>query len=315
MKKILLTGATGFVGRALTQQLLEQNFHVTVLVRQYNASLPQLITQIEIGDLSTLPDNLPQLQAIDVVIHVAARAHIMHEMENNPLSLFRKINTAPTLKLAIEAKKWGVKRFIFISSIKVNGESSPLNSPFTSDINQPPDDPYALSKYEAEQGLLSLSHNSDMQVVIIRPPLVYGPGVKANFSALIRWTKKGTPLPLGTIHNQRSFIALDNLTHFILHCIDHPKASNEIFLISDGEDISTTQLLQKIAHAFHQPPRLIPIPMSWMIFMAQLIGQQAIAVRLFGSMQADISKAKNLLDWQAIVSMDAQLKKIVEESN
>ncbi len=312
MKKILVTGATGFIGQAVVKKLLALAFSVSAAVRSVSPALPNSLTQIEIGDLASLPEDNSFLQGIDVVIHIAARAHIMNETESEPLAEFRKINTTATLNLAVQAAEAGVKRFIFISSIKVNGESTTRSLAFTSESTLIPTDPYALSKFEAEHGLLSLTKNTRMEVVIIRPPLVYGPGVKANFLTMINWVDTGIPLPLGAIHNKRSLIALDNLVSFICHCINHPKAGNEVFLISDGEDISTTQLLKKVAKALHKKSRLLPVPVRLMRIVARLIGKQAIASRLFDSLQINSAKARELLDWQPVVTMDEQLRKITE---
>lgn len=312
MKKILVTGATGFIGQAIIPELLARKFSVSAAVRHMTPALPDSVTQIEVGDFASLADNIPALQGIDVVIHLAARAHVMNETDSDPLTAFRKINTTATLKLATQAEKSGVKKFIFISSIKVNGETSLPDQPFTPEHTTPPTDPYGLSKYEAEHGLLSLAQSSKMQVVIIRPPLVYGPGVKANFAKLIKWINKGIPLPFGAIKNQRSFVALDNLVSFICHCILHPKATNEIFLIADNEDISTTRLLQKMTKAFGKKSLLFPFPTGLMRFAAQLINKPELANRLFDSLQVDSSKARDLLGWKPVVSMDEQLKKLAE---
>lgn len=311
MKRILVTGATGFVGRALVQELLTQKFSVIAGVRHLSPTLSA--PQIELGDLSSATDHSATLQNIDVVIHLAARAHIMQDTASDPLAEFRKTNTVGTLNLAIQAAaEAGVKRFIFISSIKVNGEMTTKETPFQTEITGAPTDPYALSKYEAEHGLMSLAKSSGLEVVIIRPPLVYGPGVKANFAIMIQWLLKGIPLPLGSIHNKRSLVALDNLVNFIILCVNHPKAANEVFLISDGEDLSTTQLLQKIARALQKKARLIPVPISWMRFAALLIGKQDVANRLFSSLLVDSFKARDLLGWQPVISMDQQLQKIAE---
>jgi nucleoside-diphosphate-sugar epimerase len=246
------------------------------------------------------------------VIHTAARVHIMDDSAADPLTEFRKVNTAGTLNLARQAADAGVKRFIFISSIKVNGEMTLVDQPFKPNDNYIPTDPYGLSKYEAEQGLLTIAKETGMEVVIIRPPLVYGPEVKANFSSMMKWINRGVPLPFGYINNQRSLVALDNLVDFIIHCIDHPKAVNEVFLISDGEDVSTSILLRKVAKAFGKKPKLIPVPVWLMTLAAKLIGKGDVATRLFGSLQVDSSKARELLGWKPVITMDEQLKKTAE---
>jgi nucleoside-diphosphate-sugar epimerase len=231
----------------------------------------------------------------------------MQDSSTNPLAEFRKTNVDGTLNLARQAEKSGASRFIFISSIKATGQLSPSQS-----IATPSTDPYGLSKYEAEQGLLELAKNSKMEVVIIRPPLVYGPNVKGNFLTLLKYIKKGLPLPLGSINNQRSLVALDNLVNFIRLCATHPKAADEIFLISDGEDVSTTELLIKIAKAFNKKPFLIPIPAATLSFIAKLFGKDAMVIRLLESLQVDNSKAIELIDWRPVISMDSQLKKIAD---
>lgn len=308
MTKVLVTGATGFIGKALVQSLAQQAFDVVAGVRQLNQAPSE--QQVKLGDLSSVTEYTGALKDIDVVIHLAARAHIMHDTASDPLAEFRKVNTAATLNLAVQAAEAGVKRFIFISSIKVNGEQTVPNSPFQEQVASPPNDPYALSKYEAEHGLMSLAHSSAMQVVIIRPPLVYGPGVKANFATLLDWLAREIPLPLGAIDNKRSLLALDNLLSFIMLCTTHPKAANETFLISDQADVSTTQLLQKILKALNKKTLLLPVPVSWMRFAAMLLGKQDIAGRLFTSLQVDSAKATDLLDWLPVTDMDKQLNKM-----
>ena len=311
----LVTGATGFVGRLLVGTLLNDGVDIVAAVRKKSDLLPDEAKQIEVGDFQAKTDWRVAIKSVSVVVHLAARVHVMQDNVLDPLAEFRKINTFATLNLAKQAAEAGVKRFIFISSIKVNGEMTELNKPFRSDDQFIPDDPYGLSKYEAEQGLLAIAKETGMEVVIIRPPLVYGPGVKANFSAMMKWVNKSVPLPLGAIHNQRSLVALDNLVDFIALCADReksPKAANQVFLISDGEDVSTTTLLQKVASAFDKKPRLIPVPVELMIFAAKLIGKGDVANRLFGSLQVDSSKARNLLGWKPVITMDEQLKKTVD---
>lgn len=316
--RILITGATGFVGCSLVERLSEEGCNITVLVRQLTSIFPKDVLQVAdcelknwlLNDLSFNGKMYQALHSIDVVIHLAARVHIMKDEASDPLREFRKVNRDASLTLAEMAAKIGVKRFIYLSSIGVNGDKS--SSPF-SELDEPlPHNDYAVSKYEAEHGLLNLAKQTGMEVVIIRPPLVYGPGVRANFASMMKWVNKDVPLPFGSIHNRRSLVALDNLVSFIIHCIEHPEAANEIFLISDDEDVSTPELLQKVAKSLGKQIRLIPVPVSWMAFAAKLIGKKAMANRLFGSSQVDISKAKNLLGWQPVITMNEQLKKTAD---
>ena len=307
---ILVTGATGFIGKSLLLNLVAKHFSVSALVRHSDADLPQSVTKIGVADITLVSDWRPILKNIEIIVYIAARAHIMNDDSLNPLAEFRKVNTEATLTLARQAAQAGVKRFVFISSIGVNGNNS--IQAYTELAIPNPQEPYAESKYEAEQGLLALAKETGMEVVIIRPPLVYGPGVKANFAAMIKWVNKGIPLPLGAVNNQRSFVALENLVSFITCCIEHPKAANEIFLISDGADVSTTELLRKVAHACGKKAWLLPVPVSLMTMAAKLIGKKEVANRLFGSLQVDSSKSRDLLAWKPVITMDEQLKKIAE---
>ena len=333
--KVFLTGATGFVGSALLNHLVTDKVYVTALIRNDSVDLPDGVRKVVV-DLSFLNGNgLPRrvaprndteeidchaplamtLKNIDVVVHTAARVHVMHDDASDPLLEFRKVNTQATLDLARMAAESGVKRFVFLSSIKVNGEFTRPGHPFLPEDNHIPTDPYGLSKYEAEQGLLEIAEETGIEVVIIRPPLVYGPGVKANFASMMKWINKGIPLTFGAIHNKRSLVALDNLVDFIALCTDRdklPNAAKEIFLISDGEDVSTTQLLEKVAQAFNKKSWLIPIPVFVMTFFAGLLGKKEVANRLFGSLQVDNSKARELLGWQPVTTMDEQLKKTAQ---
>lgn len=309
----MITGATGFVGRNLIERSLSGGYRVRMCSRKQDFDIPYDIELYLTGDISNNTEWYEAVQGVDVVIHTAARVHVMADSAVDPLTEFRSVNVAGTLNLAQQAAEAGVKRFIFISSIKVNGEETLLGSPFKEEGFLIPTDPYGLSKYEAEKCLLNLAKKTDMEVVIIRPPLVYGPGVKANFASMMKWINKGVPLPFGSIHNQRSFVALDNLVSFIIHCIDHPQVANEIFLISDGEDVSTTELLRKVAKAFGKKALLIPIPVWLMTSAAKLVGKSDVANRLFGSLQVDSSKARELLGWKPVITMDEQLKKIADE--
>ena len=248
------------------------------------------------------------LRGIDTVVHLAARVHVMNDASENPMAEFRRINVAGTLNLARQAAAAGVKRFVFISSVKVNGERTAPGRPFTETDAPNPQDAYGQSKHEAEQGLRLMAEDTGMEVVIIRPPLVYGPGVKANFAALMRAVQRGWPLPLGAVHNQRSLVALDNLVDFIVTCITHPKAANQTFLVSDGQDLSTTELVRGMAKAAGVPARLLPVPVWALQAAGALLGKGDAVQRLCGNLQVDISKARQLLGWVPPVSVEEGLK-------
>jgi nucleoside-diphosphate-sugar epimerase len=311
MTKIVLTGATGFVGASILTKLTEEG-QSPVIVRRLQSDTKKECDEIVVNAIDSQTNWMDYLRGCDVVIHCAARVHIMNDYSSDPLADFKEVNTFGTLNLARQAAISGIKRFIFLSSSKVNGELTEPNMPFCPGDEFVPSDPYSLSKYEAEQELLILAKETDMEVVIIRPPLVYGPGVRANFLLMMQWIQQGVPLPFGAVHNQRSLVALDNLVSFIIHCVNHPKAANEIFLISDGEDVSTTELCQKVAKAFGKKSLLLPVPVNWMNSMAKLVGKADVADRLFGSLQVDSSKARQLLGWQPVTTMDEQLKKTAE---
>lgn len=339
--KVVLTGATGFVGSALSNALLAGEHAVTALVRSQSTQLPEPVRQVVVGDLAdataspsgdehTQPRSHPDtdtetstsptalatvLTQTDVVIHVAARVHVMNDKSANPLAEFRRINTAATLALARQAADAGVKRFIFLSTVKVHGESTDERGPFSESDKCNPTDPYAISKWEAEQALMDLSRTTGMEVVIIRPPLIYGPGVKGNFASMLHWVNRGIPLPLGKAKNQRSLLALDNLVSFIGLCLDKPEAANQVYLLSDGEDVSTAELITKIADAQHKKARLLPVPVCFMQVVAGLLGKQAVVQRILGSLQIDSSKARYQLGWRPVVTLAKQLKKCVYSSN
>jgi nucleoside-diphosphate-sugar epimerase len=306
--RILLTGATGFLGSAFLQECLAKNMTCIVAVRSHSQALSPHVPQAVVGDLSATQDWSQALEGVDVVVHCAARAHVVKDAAHDPLAVYREANTHATLNLAKQAVQAGVKRFVFISSIGVNGNNT--QKPFSEDDEPHPHDPYSISKHEAEQGLKVIAQETGLEVVIIRPPLIYGANAPGNFGSLVRWIQKGVPLPLGAVHNQRSLVALDNLISFMQVCCVHPQAANETFLISDGEDVSTTELLRRVARAYHVHARLLPIPVSVMTFAAKLLGKGAVANRLFGNLQVDVSKARELLGWQPVVTMEAQLAKM-----
>jgi nucleoside-diphosphate-sugar epimerase len=305
--KLLVTGANGFVGKSLCSALHSQGKSVSIAIRANN-SLPEYVNAVKVGVIDGDTDWAEPLNGVDVVIHLAARVHVMNEVASDPLAEFRHVNVHGTLNLAQQAARAGVKRFIFISSVKVNGEQTELGKPFTEVAAANPQDDYGISKYEAEQGLKRIAEETGMEVVIIRPPLVYGVGVKSNFASMMRVVNRCIPLPLGAIHNKRSFVYVENLVSLILCCINHPAAANQTFLVSDGQDISTTELLRGCADALGVKPRLIPIPQKIVDVCATLIGKRDVAQRLCGNLQADISKARTLLGWTPPISVADGLK-------
>ena len=311
---ILLTGATGFLGNRLATTLHSNpDVDLSVAVRRHVVMPASQI--VEVLGLDSNTDWSTSLVNKKVVIHAAARAHVMKDEKADPLVEYRRVNVDGTLKLARQAAVAGVQRFIFISSIKVNGEQTLLGQPFTADDVPAPEDAYGISKWEAEQGLQQLASETGMEVVIIRPPLVYGPGVKGNFSSMMKLVAKGIPLPLGSIDNQRSLVALDNLVDMIITCIDHPAAANQVFLAADGHDLSTTELLRSVARAMGKPSRLIPVPSSLLMLGATLIGRKAMAQRLLGSLQVDISKARDLLGWEPPITVEEGLMRCFESQD
>lgn len=309
MMRIALTGASGFVGRCLLGELLEAEHQVTAVLRKHADGVDTRARLWVVDDFASSLSWGELLQGQEVVVHCAARVHVMDDTSSDPLVEFRKVNLEGTLNLARQAAAAGVRRFIFISSIKVNGEGTTANQPYKADDDSAPLDPYGVSKMEAEQGLRALAAKAGMEVVIIRPVLVYGPGVKANFLSMMHWLHKGVPLPFGAIHNRRSLVALDNLVDLIVTCIEHPAAANQTFLVSDGEDISTTELLRRMGTALGKPARLLPVPSRLLEAGAALLGKQALSQRLCGSLQVDISKTRELLNWAPPVSVDEALRR------
>ncbi|WP_413460162.1 UDP-glucose 4-epimerase family protein [Herbaspirillum huttiense] len=309
MNNILITGADGFIGKTIIERLVAQhNGNVRAAVRQPSQALSEIVEVCEGMDLAKNPDWAPALQNIDTVIHCAARVHVMHDRSTDPLSDFRKANTEGTLSLARQARAAGVKRFIFLSSLGVHGEST-SGIPFKADDTPRPHSPYTQSKLEAEKGLTELTRDGQMSLVTIRPPLVYGPNAPGNFGMLMRAVKLRLPLPFGSVENKRSFVFLENLVDMIICCIDHPNAANQTFLVSDDEDLSTTQLLKKIGATLGKPSLLLPIPTVILHAAAKCFGKEKVAQQLLGSLQVDIEKTKTLLNWKPPVGVDDALRK------
>lgn len=305
---LLVTGGSGFLGSALLKTLASSDrYLLRAALRRESSGLPSSVNVFHVEGLTSTADWQAPLMGADVVIHAAARVHIMNDRSVDPLAAFRQVNVDGTLNLARQAAQAGVQRFIYISSVKVNGEFTPPGHPFVADGPALPVDPYGISKLEAEQALHELSASTSMELVIIRPVLVYGPGVKANFLNMINWLERGVPMPFGAVRNKRSLVNLDNLIDLIMTCVIHPAAANQIFLASDGEDVSTTELIRRIGCALNKPARLIPLPVPLMQLGANLLGKEALAQRLFSSLQVDISKNRILLGWVPPVSLDQGL--------
>jgi nucleoside-diphosphate-sugar epimerase len=304
--KVWVTGASGFVGEALVLRLLlGRKFAPVAAVRGASRLLGLCpVARFEMGAISA-----GQLAGVRIVVHAAARVHVMRETADDALAEFRRVNVDGTLQLARSAAQAGVKRFVFISSIKVNGESTPVGRPFTAHDVPAPQDPYGISKHEAEQALRLLGSETDMEIVIIRPPLVYGPGVKANFLSLLKWLERGVVLPLGAIRNQRSMVAIGNLVDFIETCLEHPAAAGQTFLVSDGDDLSTPRLLRRLASALGKKARLLPVPSKLLLICAAAAGKRAVAQRVCESLQVDISKNREMLGWVPPIDVDTAMRR------
>lgn len=308
MLNVLLTGSTGFVGRAVLRTLLNQAatkaLSVAVAIRRKQSlNCPEYV----VGELSASNDWSDALLGQDVVIHAAGRAHVLQENVANPQQEYFRVNTDATLNLAQQAADAGVKRFIFISTIGVNGNAS--THPFTEADSPEPSTLYAKSKWAAEKGLWDIQKNTGMEIVIIRPPLAYGPGAPGNFGRLVRVMEKGLLLPLGGLKNKRSLIAIENLVDVIVTCVDHPSAANELFLVSDGEDLSTTELLKGVANGLGKPARLLPCPAWVVMFFATMVGKKNMANQLTGTLQVDSTKARTKLGWVPPVTVEEGLSR------
>lgn len=306
-RTVVVTGANGFVGGAVCAALRQTGALVRPICRSRSGDDPD---QIPVGLIGPDTDWSTLLSDVDSIVHCAARVHQMIDKSLDPLQAFREVNTFGTLNLAHQAARSGIRRFVFVSSIKVSGDATVAGRPFHADGVAIPDGHYGQSKMEAEIGLRKIAAATGMECVIVRPPLVYGPGVRANFAQMMRWIAKGVPLPLGAVTgNRRSLVGRDNLVDLLLRCLAHPGAANQTFLASDNEDLSTTSLLRRLGVAIGRPARLVSVPANLLALGLKLAGKQGIASRLLGNLQVDISKTKDLLDWHPPISVDEGLRR------
>jgi len=305
--RILVTGATGFVGRALVRRLLADGRKVRAAVRRSSAALPAAAETVLVGDIGPDTNWHTALAGVDAVVHLAARAHVIHDSSADALALYRAVNTLGALRLAEAAAAAGIRRFVFLSSVRVHGERS-AGAPFTEPSPLAATDPYGRSKAEAERGLATLAASGGLEPVILRAPLVYGPGARGNFARLVRLVASGVPLPLGAVRNRRSLIYVGNLVDAILRALDHPAAAGETFMVSDGEDVSTPELVRRIARARGRPARLVPVPLAVLRLAGALIDRADEVARLLDDLVVDSSKIRGLLGWSPVFTLDEGLR-------
>lgn len=301
LRKILVTGASGFVGTALYHALLERGFHVRRAVRNADAAtIPE--KDVIVGELGATTDWRQALQDVDSVIHLAARAHVMHDTTIDPIAEYRRVNVLGTQVLAQAAAASGVRRLIFVSTIKVNGEKTD-GKPYTEQDLPRPQDAYGISKWEAEKALMAIAAASQMEAVVLRPPLLYGPGMKGNFLSLMRVIDHRVPLPLASIRNRRSLLYLGNLIDAIVLCLDHPVAADKTYLVSDNEGVSTPDLVRSIASALGTSARLFSVPLTLFKLAGAVIGKSNAVARLIDSLQVDANNIRRELGWQPRIDM------------
>jgi len=307
--KILVTGANGFIGSSLIEHLnCGNSYEIVGMVRSQSTSLRPLEVEIRTCNLSSRSDLEIELSDIDVVIHTAGKAHVMSGTTLNSAIGFEAVNTEGTLNLAKKAAASGVKRFIFLSSIKANGDRTQKDKPFTSYSLEQPQDPYGISKLKAENGLYELASDSQLEITIIRPPLVYGAGVKGNFLTLIALLNSRVPLPLGSLkNNRRSMVSLTNLISLLTVCIENPHAANKTFLVSDGKDFSTTELIDRLGTVIGKPARLFPCPEAVLVLISRMLGIEDTMQKLVGNLQVDITETIEVLDWRPLSSIEKDL--------
>lgn len=305
MKTILVTGASGFVGSAMAFHCLSRGYTVRAAMHSSKAKLfTDGLVSVSTFDLVAKSDWSLFLSGVDCVVHCAARAHVMYKNKADALTSYREVNVAGTQLLAEQAAAFGVRRLVFLSSVKVNGEQTVLDAPFLSSDAPAPEDPYGVSKWEAEQALWEVSAHTGLEVVVVRPPLVYGPGVKGNLRRLLHWVAGGVPLPLGALHNRRSLVGLSNLVDLLLCCAEHPAAVGQTFLAPDGQDLSTTELIRLMAEGMERRARLLPVPAMVLKAGGSLLGKRSEIDRLVGSLQVDSGYTRAQLGWTPPVSVE-----------
>lgn len=314
MANILITGATGFVGNRLVAVLKEHDHYCRAAVRRPSSTVDVAAESVVIGDIDAGTDWSKAVEGMDVVVHLAARVNVEYDPADNPLTEFRKINLDGTRSLAEAAVKAGVKRFVYISTINVNGEAT-RGKPFTIESTPAPSDPYAIAKWEAEKALQEISQTTGLEVVVIRPPLVYGPGVKTNLLKLIRMVRRHIPLPFGGLKNRLTLVALDNLVDLIMLCCTHPAAAGQVFLAGDNETVSIAELISKIARSFGRHSPVFYFPPRLLAWLAGLLGKQAVWKQWTVSLEVDNSAARQLLDWQPVTTMEEELQRIAASMN
>jgi nucleoside-diphosphate-sugar epimerase len=313
--RVAVTGSTGLVGESLTREFASRAFKVRAVARTVNlASGPSdsNIDIIGVGEIDSHTDWSAALAGVDYVIHCAARAHVMHDPAGNALAAYRSVNVDGSRRLAEQAASTGVRRLVYLSSIKVNGEETAPGAPFLFSDAPAPEDDYGISKWEAEQALWNISARTGLEVVVVRPPLVYGPGVKGNLARLLEMLRPGLPLPLGAVQNKRSLIGLDNLVDLLIRCVDHPAAAGQTFLVPDGEDLSTPDLLRRMAVAMGRPARLVPVPVPLLRLAGSALGKREEIDRLVGSLQIDSSHTRQVLGWTPPVSVQEGIRRMVQ---
>lgn len=311
-ESVLVTGATGFIGKALCSALAAHGYGVTAASRQAGIQVPAGVRAVQAPEIGAQTDWNEALDGCAYVVHCAGMAQASRGRDADTLSRYRSVNRDGAVRLAEQAAAKGVRRFVFFSSILAMGSHTEAGRPFTADGKCEPLESYAISKWEAEQALFEVARRHAMELVVIRPPLVYGPGVSGNFKRLMQGVRAGLPLPLGGVRNLRSMVGMDNLLDFTLCCLQHPAAAGQVYLVSDGEDLSTSQLLQKLGVALHRPARLFAAPERWMMAGAGVLGMGDMARRLLGSLQVDIGKNHEMLGWKPPVSVDAGLQRAAD---